>query len=385
MSDPNTGRPLSCQREAFGIPRDVAYLNAAFMGPLSRAVIAAGRAGLERKARPWTITPPDFFEPVEEVRNLFAQIVDADVEGVAILPAVSYGIAIAAANIDVPSGSRIVLLAEQFPSNVYAWREIAEQQGAEVVTVARPDDGDWTTCVIDAIDERTSVVTLPNCHWTDGGLLDLERIGERVREVGAAFVIDGTQSIGAMSFDVEKVRPDFVVTAVYKWLLGPYSMAFMWCAPHRREGRPLEYSWMAREGSGDFPHLVDYQRGYRPGARRYDVGETANFALIPPVTAAFEQTLEWGVERIASYIGRLNDRIVAETEPLGLSAAPADKRARHLFGLRLGGHDPEAIEKAVGEANVFVSVRGGAIRVSPHVYNDEHDVDRLLEVLKAAI
>jgi selenocysteine lyase/cysteine desulfurase len=377
--------PLSCQRGSFAIPRDVAYLNAAYMGPLSRSVIAAGRAGLERKAHPWTIEPPDFFEPVEEVRNLFAQIIDADADGVAIVPAVSYGIAIAAANITVPANSRIVLLQDQFPSNVYVWHEIAQQHDAEVVAVAHPAEGDWTSSIIEAIDERTSVVTLPNCHWTDGSLLDLEHIGQRVRDVDAAFVIDGTQSIGAMSFDVERIRPDFVVTAVYKWLLGPYSMAFMWCAPDRREGRPLEYSWMAREGSGDFAHLIDYHAAYRPGARRYDVGETANFALIPAVTAAFEQTLEWGVERIASYIGRITDRIVAETAPLGLTTAPPNEHARHLFGLRLGGADPQAIERAVGEANVFVSVRGDAIRISPHVYNDDEDVDRLLEALKAAI
>jgi selenocysteine lyase/cysteine desulfurase len=377
--------PLACQHEAFAIPDDVAYLNAAYMGPLSKKVVAAGHAGLLRKMHPWTITPSDFFEPVEEVRVLFAQVIDADADGVAILPAVSYGVAIAAANIELERGERVVVLAEQFPSNVYSWRELAAARDAEVVTVARPTDHDWTRAVLDVLDERTKICAVETCHWSDGGLLDLVRIGERVRALGAALVVDGTQSIGAMPFDMARVKPDFLLTALYKWLLAPYGAAVMWCAPQHREGRPIELSWITRRGSGDFAHLVDYAAELRPGARRFDVGQTADFTLIPAVKAAFEQTLEWKVERIGAYTKGLADLVAARAADLGLKVAPEGMRAPHLLGVHLSGADPEAVAASLAKANVFVSVRGNAMRVSPHVYNDEDDVHRLFEALERAL
>jgi selenocysteine lyase/cysteine desulfurase len=376
---------LSSQRELFDIPTDVTYLNCAYMGPLSRYVVEAGRAGVDRKLRPWTIGPADFFSPIEEARELFARLIDADPQGVAILPSVSYGIAVAAQNLPLEAGERIVTLAEEFPSNVYAWRELASRKSGEVVGVPRPDNSDWTIPLLEHIDDRTAIVAVPNCHWTDGGLLDLVRVGERAREAGAALVVDGVQSIGAMPFDVARIRPDFVVTSLYKWLLGPYSTAFMWCAPQHREGRPLEYSWMPRVGSDDFPHLVSYQDAYRPGARRYDVGETSNFALMPAITASLKQALEWKVERVADYIGVLTASTAASAHPLGLGVAPPHLRAGHLLGVRLHGADPELVAKAMARANVFVSVRGDAMRVAPHVYNAPEDIDRLFEVLAATL
>lgn len=376
---------LSCQRDAFAIPNDVTYLNAAYMGPLSNDVVSAGRAGLERKARPWTIGAEDFFEPVEEVRQLFARLVGADADGVAMLPAVSYGVAIAAQNLSVTAGQNIVILAEQFPSNVYAWYDLAERENAHVVTVERPADGDWTAAVLEQIDDRCAVAALETCHWTDGGLLDLVTIGRRCREVGSALLVDGTQSIGAMPFDIDEVQPDLLITALYKWMLAPYGAAMMWCAPQHREGRPIERSWITRRGSGDFAHLVDYTRELRPGARRFDVGQTSDFAKIPAIKAAIEQILGWGVEDISTYAGGLVSAITERGESLGLSVASAHLRAPHLVGMHLGGADPEAVATAMADARVYVSVRGQAMRVAPHVYNDESDVDRLSEALEAAL
>ena len=378
-------RPLRCQREAFAIPEHVAYLNAAYMGPLSHRVVAAGHAGLERKMRPWEITAPDFFEQVEAARTLFAQVIDGDAEGVAVLPAVSYGVAVAANNLSVSSGGRLVLLAEQFPSNVYSWHDLGSRMGAEVVTVPRPPDHDWTAAVLEAIDDRTQIVAVETCHWSDGGLVDLARVGERARAVGAALVVDGTQSIGAMPFDVGRVQPDFLIAAVYKWLLAPYGAALMWCAPARREGRPLELSWITRRDSDRFAGLVEYENELRPGARRYDVGQTSNFAAIPAVVAALEQTLEWGVEAVGAYSGALASLVADGASGLGLGVAPPALRAPHMLGVQLGVTDPQKVAASMADAGVFVSVRGNAIRVSPHVYNDERDVERLIGALEGSL
>lgn len=378
-------RPLRCQREAFAIPDGVAYLNAAYMGPLSHRVVAAGRAGLERKMRPWEITAPDFFEQVEDVRTLFAQVIGADAEGVAVLPAVSYGVAVAANNLHLSRGGRVVVLSEQFPSNVYSWQDLASRMAGDVVTVPRPSDHDWTSAVLGAIDDRTEVVAVETCHWSDGGLLDLVRIGERARSVGAALVVDGTQSIGAMTFDVQKVQPDFLITAVYKWLLAPYGASLMWVSPARREGRPLELSWITRRDSDRFSGLVRYEAALRPGARRYDVGQTSNFGMIPAIVAALEQTLEWRVDELGAYAARLATLVADGASGLGLSVAPPSLRAPHMLGVQLGEAEPEKVAASLADAGVFVSVRGAAVRVSPHVYNDERDVERLIGALHGAI
>jgi selenocysteine lyase/cysteine desulfurase len=355
------------------------------MGPLSRDVVAAGQRGLERKMQPWTISAADFFDPVENVRDRFARVVGGDADGVSILPAVSYGVAIAAANLPVTQGQRIVLLAEQFPSNVYSWHKLAADTGAEVVAAARPTDHDWTSPVLEAIDGRTAIVSVEICHWSDGGLLDIDAVAARCRNVGAALVVDGSQSIGAMPFDVAHIRPDFLITVAYKWLLAPYGAALMWCAPERRSGTPLELSWITRRNSSDFAGLVDYEQQLRDGARRYDVGQTSNFTMIPALDAALEQNLEWAADRISAHAGGLNQRIADGALELGLTVAPPERRAPHLMGIQLGGADPTAIADAMASSGVFVSVRGNSVRVSPHVYNDEGDVDRLLGALRAAL
>lgn len=376
---------FECQRRRFDIPEGVAYLNCAYMGPLSRDVLAAGRRGLEAKAHPWTIGAADFFDPVDEARELFARVIEADAGGVAVLPSVSYGIATAARNLHAPAGSTIVCLAEEFPSNVYAWTDLARRCGAELIFAERPDGGDWTAALLDAVDERCAVVTVPHCHWTDGSLVDIVAIGRRAREAGAALVVDATQSVGAMPFPIGDVRPDFLVTATYKWLLGPYSSAFMWVAPQHRDGQPLEFSWMSRAHSDDFPRLVHYTDDYRPGASRYDVGQTSNFALVPAITAALRQTLEWGVGAVNDYAAALTDRLAEAVAGIGLPMASAQSRSRHLVGIGLREASPDAVAAALARAGVYVSVRGSSVRVSPHVYNDESDVDRLVDVLRATL
>jgi selenocysteine lyase/cysteine desulfurase len=372
-------------RAEFDVPDGVAYLNCAYMSPLPRAVREAGAAAVARKARPWEIAPADFFTDAERLRALAARLLGGDAEGVAIVPSVSYAMAAVAGNLRVGAGERILVIDEEFPSNVYPWRALAGRTGAEVATVARPADGDWTAAVLAALDERVAVVAAPNCHWTDGGLIDLVRVGAAAREAGAALVVDATQSLGALPLDVAVVRPDAVVAAAYKWLLGPYSMALLHLAPALRDGRPLEEGWIARRGSEDFSGLVDYRDDYQPGARRFDVGERSNFALLPMAVAALELILRWGVERIAAAIAPLTDLVEETAAALGLGVPPAGSRAGHMTRPRPAGPPPAGLAAALADAGVHVSVRGRSLRVSPHVYNTPDDVARLGLALERAL
>ncbi|MBA2443608.1 MAG: aminotransferase class V-fold PLP-dependent enzyme [Rubrobacter sp.] len=372
---------LDDQRELFEIPEGITYLNCAYMAPQLRTVREAGERAVARKSRPWKITPPDFFEESERSRSLLAEVAGGDTDGVSIIPSASYGLAVAAKNVTVERGESILVLEEQFPSNVYAWRSLAGRRDARLVTVPRPPDHDWTSAVLDRVDGETAVVAVPHCHWTDGSRLDLVEIGARAREAGAALVVDATQSLGAYPLDVEEVRPDFLVAAAYKWLLGPYSLGFLYAGLGRREGEPLEHNWITRRDAEDFGGLTRYRDDYAPGARRYDVGERSNFVLLPMANEALRQLLEWGVGNISGKLGELTGLVEREAARAGIPAVPADQRGAHMIGLRLGPEAPEDLALRLASENVFVSVRGESVRVSPHLYNTREDVERLFEAL----
>jgi selenocysteine lyase/cysteine desulfurase len=376
---------LGDQRGLFEIPDGISYLNCAYMGPQLREAREVGERTVSRKSRPWELTPEDFFAEAEEARGLFARLVGGDADGVAIVPSVSYGMAVAANNVAVGEGQKILLLEYQFPSNVYPWRELAAERKAEVLTVPRPADHDWTTAVLDALDEGVAVVTLPNCHWTDGSLVDLVRVGERAREVGAALVVDAIQSLGALPFDVAEVRPDFLVAGSYKWLLGPYGVGFMYVGEGYREGKPVEHNWINRRDSEVFARVAEYRDEFAPGARRYDVGERSNFVLLPMANEALRQILAWGVENVAETIGGLTDLVEDKAKDFGVEAMPREMRARHMIGLNLGPDAPEDLAARLAAEGVFVSVRGESVRISPHLYNTEHDVRRLFSGLEKAL
>jgi selenocysteine lyase/cysteine desulfurase len=332
------------------------------------------------------VTVEDFFDPVTRLRGSIADLLDGDPDGVAVVGSVSYGIATAAANLGIRPGARIVLLADQFPSNVYSWRAAAAENGAEVITVDQAADG-WTPGLLKAIDERTAVVAVEGCHWTDGSKVDLVRVGEACRAVGAALVVDVTQSLGAVPFAHQEIRPDVVVGALYKWLLGAYGGAFLWLAPELRDGTPIELSWIGRAGSDNFAGLVDYTDAYQPGARRYDSGEVSNFANVAASVASLELITRCGPARFARHAEELTSVLVDRVVPLGLTAPDASIRSPHLVGLRLpaDGPDPQTVAAALVAERVHVSVRGPAVRVSVHGFNTRADIDRLIDVLAASL
>lgn len=372
-------------RNLFEIPKDVTYLNCANMAPQLKSVTEAGLGAVRAKESPWTLTAPEWFSGAERLRALAARLLDVEADGIALVPAVSYGIAVAAANLPVSPNQTIVLLDQDFPSNVYTWREVARKTGCHISTVRRPGNTSWTEALEDAIDEQTAIVAAPQCHWTDGSKVELEKIGNRAREVGAALVIDASQSLGACPLDLARVQPDFLVAVGYKWLLGPYGLGYLYIAPKWREcGVPLEQSWLTRAGSEDFARLVDYRDEYRPGARRFDMGEFPQFVLAAMAIAALRQILAWGVSNIQEAIAALTVRIAEYARGEGYAVLPPDQRCGHMIGIRHPEGIPDGLATLLKEAKVFVSIRGNSIRIAPHLYNEADDIDHLFEVLRVA-
>jgi selenocysteine lyase/cysteine desulfurase len=377
---------LGSQRHLFDIPEHITYMNTANLAPRLRAVTEAGLAAVNRGTQPWTFTQNNWFTDAHKLRGLAARIMNARQDDVALVPSVSYGIAIAAANVPIKAGQSIVILDQQFPSNVYAWRAAAKRAGAELRTVPRGADGTWTGSVMTAIDRNTAVVAVPNCHWTDGSIVDLRRVGAKARAVGASFVIDASQSMGAMPIDVQELQPDFLACVGYKWMLGPYGLGYLYASPRWQEqATPLEHSWITRARSENFAGLVDYTDELQPGARRFDMGEFAQFTMVPMAIAALTQLLTWGIDRVQATLSELTRQIEEGAKSFGGVAAPAEHRGGHMIGIRLRGGLPEDLGDRLGAAQVFVSRRGDSIRVAPHLHNTAADVERLLTVLREAV
>jgi selenocysteine lyase/cysteine desulfurase len=379
---------IPCQRHRFDIPDDVAYLNCAYMSPLMKAAVEAGTVALTRKAHPWEITPEKFFTGADEFRAVAAQFVGSSPDDVAIVPSASYGIATAAQNLPVAKGQSILVLEEQFPSNYYSWQRRTEAVGATLKVVPWPTDNDWTAAVLESLTSEVAIAALPHVHWTSGGMLDLVRIGRACRKLGSALALDLTQSLGALPFSVglndeNGVQPDFAVAASYKWMLGPYSVGLLYIAPKwQGGGRPLEENWIQRAGARDFSSLILYTNNYDDGARRFDMGERSNFALLPAAVRAMKQLMEWDVAQVSETIGALNRRLAEAALDTGFHAPAEPLRAPHYLALRREAQIPKELPEILAREKVFVSVRGSSIRVTPHVYNTAEDCERLIACLR---
>ena len=372
---------LPCQRHLFDIPADVAYLNCAYMSPLMKPALEAGTTGLARKAHPWEITPDKFFTGSDEFRVTAAQFIDCSADCIAIVPSASYGIATAARNLPVKKGQSILVLAEQFPSNYYPWQRLTEETGASLKVVAWPENNDWTAAVLKSLTADVTVAALPHVQWTSGGRLDLVRIGQACRKLGAALVLDLTQSLGALPFSVRDVQPDFAVAGSYKWLLGPYSVGLLYVAPKWQGGIPLEENWIQRANARDFSSIL-YTGNYDVGARRFDMGERSNFALLPAAVRAMKQLLEWEVAQISETVGALNRQLANAAADMGFSAPSEPLRAPHYLALRRKAAIPKELPEMLAREKVFVSLRGSSIRVTPHVYNTGEDGERFIACLR---
>jgi selenocysteine lyase/cysteine desulfurase len=379
--------PSPCKKHLFDLD-GVHYLSAAYMSPLSKPVEAAGVAGMRRKRVPWTLSAPDFFEDSERIRRSFAALINASPETIAVLPAVSYGMAIVAKNTPVRAGQNIVLSGKEFPTGVYTWKRLCDEQGLELRMVPPPptlkDRGPrWNEALLRAIDAGTALVSISHVHCLDGTVFDLEAIGRAVHRHGGALIVDGTQSLGVEPLDAQRIQADVVLAAGYKSLMGPFSIAMGYFGSRYLRGAPIEENWLNRVGSDDQRNLLtNYRMEYRPGARRFDVGQSSNFILAPMMATALEQVLEWGVETIAAYTAELTRQIERDARALGFEVSDAGQRGRHFIALSPPpATEMDRLEAALRSANVFVSVRDSFLRVAVGIYNDEEDVAALRDAL----
>jgi len=358
------------------------------MSPMPNSVLEAGKRSFSGKLDPTTIRQEDFFSDQEKLKREFAGMCNiSDYLNVSIIPSVSYGMATVAKNIRGNKGGRIIIASEQFPSNVYPWQDLARLQDLEMVIVSPPDQTNergkqWNENILNAIDERTVMVAIGNVHWADGTKFDLMRIRKATREAGALLIIDGTQSVGALPFDVGQIDPDALICAGYKWLMGPYSLGLAYYGEYFRDGQPLEHNWINRYNSENFRNLVNYEERFQPGMTRYDMGEKSNFILVPMLLTALRLLNEITPAAIQEYCTQISTDALDRLTKAGWWVEDPRYRASHLFGLRppAGMEITDASDRLI-QNNIYVSLRGSVIRVSPNIYNDRDELNRMADIL----
>lgn len=358
------------------------------MSPLLNSVTLAGVEGVLVKQKPYRVTTEHFFERVEDFRTKCAELLCTPHRMHCVLiPSVSYGMGIIAKNLRTEPGQNIIILHDQFPSNVYVWQKFCAEKNLELRIVAPQPDTEhrgksWNERLLEAIDNKTIMVSMEHIHWTDGTKFELSDIRMRTREVGALLVIDGTQSLGAYPLDVSALDVDVVIAGSYKWMMGPYGLGIAYFSDYFLNGQPLEEGWITREGSENLALLTDYTDHYKPAMLRYEMGERSSFALVPMLNAALDQLNRWQPERVQAYCEDLTHPYHADLCSMGFTVEDTDYRASHLFGIRTPASlNPERLMEELQRKKIYVSLRSGAIRIAPHVYNDASDMDALMEVL----
>lgn len=383
---------LTCQKALFSLEDSVHYLNCAYMAPLLKSVEEAGIKGLLSKRNPQHIGADAFFNDLVLLRQSLATLIHTQNSNqVAIVASASYGLSTAAANITCRKGQNVIVVKDEFPSNYYVWKRFCEERDLNLITVS-PDENapdraaDWNSRILEAIDENTAVVALENVHWMDGTYFNLEAISSQVQRCQGYLIVDGTQSVGMVDIDVEALKIDALVCAGYKWLMGPYSIGFAYFSKRLCNGKPIEENWVNRQGSHIFSELTNYTDVYREAALKYDVGETANFILVPMFLAAVNQLLDWGVKNMHNYVTELTKPFIFSLREANLIEQNPAAFSPHLFSINMPAHiDVKKLSEAFAQHNVFTSVRGNFLRISTQVYNTTEDLNVLRRLLTKAL
>jgi selenocysteine lyase/cysteine desulfurase len=376
---------LASQRALFEMPRSICYLNSASYSPLPLRTMDAGRAAVARKGTPWTLDWSFATQQYERARTAAARLINADPCDIALISSVSYGVATAAKVLTIARGTRVIVLEDDHSSPVLEWRARADAGDFAVETVRRPNDGDWTSAVLGTIARPgaapVSLASISSVHWSDGGLINVEQIAVALRQRGASFVVDATQSAGVLAMDVRCLDPDFMIFPTYKWLLGPYGRAFLYVARRHQSGVPLEQTASGRRDVRAENAVYFGDLSYVADARRYDMGERDHFISMEMASIGMEMMADWGAAAVAERLAMLTDLIADGLRDAGVQMPERHVRAPHILSLGFKDGQPKGLTDGLASAGVYVAARLGRLRVSPHVYNDEEDANRFVAAL----
>jgi selenocysteine lyase/cysteine desulfurase len=366
---------------------DATYLNLAGQAPMPRVSLRAVQAAMEAKKYPHHKSDSTYFEVPNRIRVSIAKLIGGKPEEIAITTGASQGLAAVAYGLSWKPGDEVITAKGEFPLQYTAWKPMEEREGIKVKIVAPRDRFLTADDLIAAMTPRTRVVSVSHVRFDDGSLLDAARVAAACHAQGALLALDVSQSCGAVPLDVEQLGVDFLICAGYKWLLGPFGTGFFWAkSEHIGKMRPGPFYWMALPGAENFSSLAVDDPKPVPGAKRWDTPEPAsyyNFNLVA-MDASTDFVLQVRPETVAAHNRKLID-FMYERLPKDrcVAASPLDGDRRGPYGCFAARtkEKTEALYHKLRQENVIVALREGNIRVSPHLYNTERDIDRLISVI----
>jgi cysteine desulfurase / selenocysteine lyase len=373
-------------KEWFAI-EDATYLNTAAHAALPGVALRAVETSIEANRFPHHLDDAVFFEAPVRIRTSLAKMIGARPEEIALTTGASTGLAAVAHLLTWQPGDEVLTAKGEFPLQYATWKPMEKRAGVKLRIVAPRERFMTADDLIAAITPRTRVVSVSHVRFDDGSLLDVPRVAAACHAQGAVLVLDASQSCGAVPMDVHELGADFLVAAGYKWLLSPYGTGFFWArSEHMNAARPGPYYWAAQGTDSFFElNLVDPEPS--TSAKRWDAAEAAtyfNFNLAA-MNASVDFVLRVGPERVLEHNRRLIERLFERLPEDCVPASPLESAQRGPFGCftaRTVEKTAELYQKLQSE-NIIVSWRGGRIRVSPHLFNSERDIDRLVSAVCA--
>ncbi len=371
---------LTRWRDLFPVTQRYAYLNHAATAAPPRPVIEAMAHYLTEHGQVGSEALPNWDDRLEQIRQLAARFIGAHRDEITFTGSVSHGLNIVAAGLDWQPGDNLICAETEFPANVYPWTNL-QRRGVEVRFAPARENRILVDDVAALMDGRTRLVAISFVEFGTGYRNDLDTLAQLCHERGALLGVDGIQGLGALRFSVQQTPVDFVATHAAKWMLGPIGAGFLYI----RRGLltrldPVMTGWRAVV---DRDNYYRYDSPLRPGGERFEAG-SLNVAGLLGMEAALHLLLTAGLEAIEARILALTDYLIAGLQARGcdITSPIAHRRERSgILCFRRPGADPAALAERLKAAGVVVSLRGGVIRVSPHFYNTEGDLDRLLEGL----
>lgn len=375
-------------RREFADFEGVAYLNVANQGPLPLIAARAAQAAIEAKKLPYKITDNLYFDVPDRIRKNLAQLIGAEADEIAITSGASAGLSIVAAGIEWQPGDEVLVGRGEFPAHVAAWLPYMKAGKLRVRTIVQRDRFITAEDYEREIGPQTRLVSASLVRFDDGALLDAKRVAKACHAAKALLLIDASQCAGAIPLSMRELGADFVTSSGYKWLLGPYGTGFFWASPEWvNRFPPGPFYWQALEGARNFHFLPLDELKAAPGARRWDSAETGNFINLSAWDASLELLVKIGTDAIAKHdaelVGELIERFPRDRFVL---ASPSQSKRRGPY-VCISARDPERnreICDKLREAQIMVSLREKALRISPYLYNTPADIDRLVKALAVA-
>ena len=365
-------------RDAFPACEGRTYLNCAAVAPGSTRVRAAINAWLDDHVAQGNMASGQWWTRAAEARARTAALIGASPEEVAFVRSTSHGLAMVAEGLDWRPGDEVaVASAIEYPSNVYAWKHLADR-GVRLREIRAVDGAVTPEAVEDAIGPRTRLVAVSSVQFASGHRTDVDAIGRLCRDRDVLFVVDAIQQAGAFPIDVKASGIHAMAACSHKWMLGLLGIGFLYVDRDLLARlRPVLVGWHSVED----PFAFDGTRfDLRADASRLEEA-APSFPLVYGLGAAVEMLLDAGVADVASHITGLLDRAANALEAIGCEVSPAPEHRAGILMIKPAA-DVDALAEACAERNIAVSVRRGRLRLSPHLYNNEDDVDALVELLR---